>query len=381
MKKSQLSEYLYFILNKSFKFTTVFRSSILLGLLISSNLSLNAQSIIPIFNGSFEKDRHKASQTPFGWYPYGDPKTSSPDIHSRYYTYFDVTQLPSDGDRFLSMVTRNDWSTEGICQFIETPMLTNGKYRLMMDLSTSNDFQSRLKNDTLAKFTNPARLEIWGYNRSQELDSLLAVTATLNHTDWKTYSLILTVPMQINDVCIVVSYPEGTVSPKPGNVLIDNIQNLEEIYAHPALPTDPNLLQEKSLEDLANIIEKLEPELISFSETSSMLKVFLSVPAVEKALKMQTVQNYIYNSERIDIIQHIKIMDAIGAKKLADIVRRAFRSYIYPEQATQEDVDFFSSVDAIYQQASTEKSLLKSKLQFLEAHKESFLEEIKTQLY
>ena len=380
MKNTQSADLLMFTKHNR-QNEIILMKQLVLGFLLFLNYSISSQSIIPIFNGSFEKDTHKASQVPFGWYPYGDPKTSSPDIHSRYYTYFGVTQTPVHGDRFVSMVTRNDWSTEGICQFLEAPMLTNGKYRLKMDLAMAEAFQSKLKNDTLAQFNAPARIEIWGFNRGQEKDNLLASTANIDHSDWKTYSILLNIPMQINDLCILASFPEGISSPTNGNLLLDNIQNLEEIYAHPALPTDPKLLQEKSLEDLATIIEKLEPDLISLSETSAQLKIFLRVSNLENALKNQSVQNYIYNEDREEIIQHIKILNAIGADHLAEIIRRAFRSYVHPQDVTQSDVDFFNSVDAIYQKASSERSLLKSKLQFLENHKTGFLKEIESQLY
>ncbi len=341
-----------------------------------------AQEQLNLFNSSFEKDVHQSSRTPWGWYPYPDDKISSPDIHSRYYTYFNVKHVPSDGDRFISMVTRPDRSTEGICQFMENPILPDNKYRLKLDLSYSDDFKSKmLKSDTLVSFNNACVIEIWGFNRFQEKDTLLAVTPTIDHSDWRTYILLINTEMQINDLCFITGYPDGTINPKAGNILIDNIQPIEAMYNHPSLPTDPAILESRSDEDLSEILRKVNPELTSNPNTSSNLKLFLAIPEVEKSLGSQTVQNYIFNTDREQVLRHLKILDAINAKHLSNIIRRSFRAYINPEQATQEDSDYFSSADALYKQASAQKSLATSKLEYLSLHRKSFIQEIVDKLY
>jgi len=342
----------------------------------------NGQDRLNLFNSSFEKDVHQSSRTPWGWYPFPDDKTSSPDIHSRYYTYFEVKHVPSDGDRFISMVTRPDRSTEGICQFLEHPILTENKYRLKMDLSFSETFESKmLRRDTLVSFNHPCVIEVWGFNRFQEKDTLLAVTPTIDHQDWKTYNLMIDAEMQINDLCLIASFPDGTITPRPGNILLDNIQPIEGMYNHPALPTEPSILQSKSNEDLSEILRKVNPELKSNPQTSANLKIFLALPEIEKSLSNQTIQNYIFNTDREKVLRDLRIMDAINAKHLSQIIRRSFRAFIHPDQATQEDADYFSSSDALFKQASAKKSLATSKLEFLNLHRKSFIEEVIELLY
>jgi len=342
----------------------------------------HGQEQLNLFNSSFEKDVHQSSKTPWGWYPFPDDKTSSPDIHSRYYTYFEVKHVPSDGDRFISMVTRPDGSTEGICQFLESPILTENKYRLKMDLSYSSELKSKmLKSDTLVAFNNPCLIEIWGFNRFQEKDTLLAVTPTVDHEDWKTYNLMIDSEIQINDLCFITSYPTLDAIATPGNILIDNIQPIEAMYNHPALPTDPSLLNNRSDEGLSEVIRKIYPELISNPNTSANLKVYLSIPEIEKSLSNQSIQSYIFNTDRAKILQHLKIMDAINAKHLSNIIRRSFRAFINPQNATQEDSDYFSSSDALFKQASAERSLATSKLEYLNIHRKAFIAEIVEKLY
>ena len=342
----------------------------------------NAQEQLNLFNSSFEKDVHQSSRTPWGWYAFPDDKISSPDIHSRYYTYFEVKHVPSDGDRFISMVTRPDRSTEGICQFLENPILPGNKYRLVMDLSYSSEFKSKmLRTDTLVTFNHPCVIEVWGFNRFQEKDSLLAVTPVIDHEDWKTYTLLIDTEIQVNDLCFITSYPDMNSTPVAGNILMDNIQPIEALYNHPALPTESSILTSRSNEDLAEILRKVYPELNSNPNTSSRLKLFLAIPEVEKALNNQSIQNYIFNTDRSKILRHLKIMDAINAKHLSNIIRRSFRAFINPESATQEDSDYFSSADALYRQASAKRSLATSKLEYLNIHRESFIEEIIEKLY
>ena len=344
--------------------------------------SICGQQSISIFNGSFEKDIHGAGKTPYGWYPYPDAKTSSPDIHSRYYTYFNVSQEPSEGDRFISLATRADGSAEGICQYLEEPILSEVKYQLTLDLSLSEKFESHTKDsEVIQSFNNPCRLEVWGFNRSRVKDTLLAISTTVDHTEWKSYKFFLQPEMQVNDLCLFVSYPPVNSKYTNGNILMDNIQPLLQMYNHPALPADPEILTNKSDEDLSEILKRVKQELLSSGATSPELKIFLSVSDVEKKLLNQTVQNYIYNTDRSVIFQHIKILEAIQANNLSAVIKRAFSAYLNPQTATQEDVDFFNSSEAIFQKANSEKSLLTSKLNYLKVFRKQFVDEVKSILY
>jgi len=146
------------------------RLLISIALLFATIVSPLAQRTISIYNGSFEKDLPGSGSTPSGWYAFPNDQTGSPDIHGRHYTYFSVTQTPSDGDRFVGMVTRPNGTYEGICQILEVPLEKGDKHIFTADFSRSDILESNVYGQTsMVNFNNACIVELWGFSRIQLL--------------------------------------------------------------------------------------------------------------------------------------------------------------------------------------------------------------------
>ena len=191
---------------------------LILLLLISS--SLNAQ-YIP--NMSFEGTPGE-SVSPQGWSPCN--LYSTPDTQPGAWM---VGKAPSDGNTYLSMVTRGDLGpngnhTEAAQARLLKPLQTGKGYEFSLDLSFSTDFGHFIGwGDEFLRYDKPVKLRIFGGSGPCEKAELLWESPTINQIEWKTYNMVL--KPELRDVFYIILEATYVGNTKYfGNICLDNFR-------------------------------------------------------------------------------------------------------------------------------------------------------------
>jgi hypothetical protein len=183
--------------------------------------SLSAQAKLQ--NGSFEGDEPQDATTPAGWHPCKEGTT--PDILPG---VWGVYTEASEGETFVGLITRDDGSYESIGQRLSQPLKTKECYELSIDLAHSK---------TYSGYNGPVKLRVLGGQSKCGRDQVIAISETIDHTDWETYSFEFVPKVPINYLIIEAHYKDGPFSHR-GNILIDNIQPVKQcVRASLDIPT------------------------------------------------------------------------------------------------------------------------------------------------
>ncbi|MBL7796153.1 MAG: hypothetical protein JNJ90_06570 [Saprospiraceae bacterium] len=185
------------------------------------------QHLIKLANPSFE-DEPRSSTMPTGWYYYGHPDESPPDIQPG---FFEVTNRASDGKTYLGLVVRDNSTWEGIGQDLPQPLKKGYLYEMSVALALPNEmFSISRMTGREAPFHHPVLFRIWGVDVEKNKEEILAETPPINHTDWKTYHFSL-LPRKHDYPAIAFTawYVDGEKKPYNGYILIDNCSALKVI--------------------------------------------------------------------------------------------------------------------------------------------------------
>lgn len=172
-------------------------------------------------NPSFE-GTPQMHQPPPGWTPC-DPK-STPDTQPGIWGH---TKPASDGDTYLSMVTRGPWggnanSTEDIEAHLLTPLSNNECYTLSIDLSTC-DYCGHDSDIGWISYANPAYLDVYASFDACGKDELIVRIGPVNHVEWKTYTFTFSPKRNgYNHLLLKAAWIE--LPEYFGTVLLDNIR-------------------------------------------------------------------------------------------------------------------------------------------------------------
>ncbi|MCB2219376.1 MAG: gliding motility-associated C-terminal domain-containing protein [Bacteroidetes bacterium] len=168
-------------------------------------------------NPSFEGIPAPATAPP-GW-QICTPVWSTPDIQPG---NFNVYMPPSDGNTYLGMTARNDFTWEDVHTSLNTPFAVDSCYTFKIDLAFQDD----------VNFLNmyPITLKIYGSNLSCDKSNLLWQSPAIANEEWETYEFIIK-PEEYDITDIVLEAYYTGANPYWGYILMDNIR----IYKSPSL--------------------------------------------------------------------------------------------------------------------------------------------------
>ena len=167
---------------------------------------------IKLVNPSFEEIPQDATM-PAGWHSCKNGTT--PDILPG---FWGVTTEAFDGDTYMGLITRDNGTWESVEQRLSEPLKKGECYAFDVKLCYSKQY---------AGYNLPLKLRIWGSETKCSRDQLLAETDFVKHTYWKKYELNFHVKKNINYIIIEAHYADGVFIPYKGNILVDDISEIE----------------------------------------------------------------------------------------------------------------------------------------------------------
>lgn len=177
-----------------------------------------------ISNPSFE-GLPQSGVAPFPWTPCNT--FSTPDTQPG---FWHVKKPASDGDTYIGLVTRGTLgpfanSGEALQTRLNTKLEAYSICTIHIDLAFSNTHAINEDWGGFVSYANPVILKIWGGSNSCEKTELLWQSLVIDHSDWKTYEVILSpVSNEVHYLILEADYTDpphfGTYY---GNILIDHI--------------------------------------------------------------------------------------------------------------------------------------------------------------
>lgn len=191
---------------------------------LCSGLPLTGQHDIRLKNPSFE-DKPAMSEVPSSWKNCGFPGESAPDIQPC--GAFEVTTLPSNGNTYLGLVTRDNDTWEKVGARVSQKMEAGVVYEFKIQLCRAAQYKSysRLTNEPV-NFNKPVVFRIFGGNSYCEKEQLLGVSPPVEHIEWATYRFTLSPQAKYSHILIEAYYADPRGIAYCGNLLVDNASEL-----------------------------------------------------------------------------------------------------------------------------------------------------------
>lgn len=168
---------------------------------------------IKIDNASFE-DEPEDAVVPNGWLIC--KLGSTPDILPG---GWGVITKPSDGATYMGLITRADKTWESVGQRLSSAIVFNQCYTMSVDLAYSKTYN---------EFINPAKLRVWAGKTRCDRGQLLWESDLIDHTYWETYEFLFETKATYNYIIIEAFFPNGYPAAYKGNILIDNMSDIED---------------------------------------------------------------------------------------------------------------------------------------------------------
>lgn len=194
-------------------------------LLFFQNL-LFAQKTITLKNPSFE-DMPSASAAPRGWIACGMKDESACDVQPGSYG---CKLPPAHGNTYVGMVTRDNYTWEGISQKLSAPLDSSVCYTFTIQLATSSEYNSyaRLTREP-ANYNEPVIFRLWGGYGDCDYQVLLAESSIIAHHEWKRYGFTMRhlQSKPLTHLMFEAYYPSGRrCNPSLGNLLMDELSDI-----------------------------------------------------------------------------------------------------------------------------------------------------------
>ncbi len=173
-------------------------------------MCLSAQEEL-IMDGSFEEDT-------LSHYWKGCNFNTSPD-HQPKKMGVNIPPALGNGDRYISLVARDDNTREDIGQRLVEPLEPGKLYSMQLCLAFSDNY--------ISSFKNPIVLKIWLGRDSCGKDELVWKSELIDHEKWKVYDFLLTTSLGDKMSFIYFEAGYASTSAYDGNILLDNISLIE----------------------------------------------------------------------------------------------------------------------------------------------------------
>jgi len=179
------------------------------GIILSLILNLSAQSI-ELLNPSFE-DQPQDATIPQGWTVCKEGTT--PDILPG---FWGVYTIPSDGQSYLGLITRNNGTWESIGQRLTAPLKKGTCYQWALDMAHS---------DTYSGYSGAIKIRVWISKLKCQKDQLIYESPLIEHLDWKTYEVKFAPKDEYRYILIEAFHSEAPFQFQ-GNILVDRLQEI-----------------------------------------------------------------------------------------------------------------------------------------------------------
>ncbi len=201
-------------------------------LLLISNILIIAQNskTIVLENPSLESIRRAGisnGMAPNGWLDCSMSNQTSVDLQPG---YFEVNTPPKDGESYVGMIVRENDTYEAITQKMENEFQGLQAYRVTVHLAKSNNYNSLTPNSKeFQNFNKACVLRIYAGNEFCSKAQLLSISPPIDHEEWKSYEFLLIPKENYSHITFEAFYVVPTLVPYKGNLLMDDVSNIEPI--------------------------------------------------------------------------------------------------------------------------------------------------------
>ncbi len=205
------------------------------------------QTTMRLANPSFE-GIPKHSTLPFGWGECKVGDASAPDTQPG---SWGVTQAAKEGSTYISLVVRENETTEAISQKLPINLLPTKAYRFSVYACHSEIFKGRQDpNDgaLLGDNSKPAKLRVWGGNALCSKQELLGETDLISNLRWLMYSFELNPKAELSYITFEAYYQTPIVNYYNGHLLLDHISDITIVDKDQ--PKKDTVVETKILKDL-----------------------------------------------------------------------------------------------------------------------------------
>lgn len=145
---------------------------------------------------------------------------------------------PAHGSTYVGMVTRDNYTWEGISQKLSAPLDSGVCYTFTIQLATSPNYISYARRTRQeVNYNLPVVFQMWGGYANCDETVLLAESPVINHRDWRKYHFTVRHlrDKPLTHITFQVHYPPGKrCIASTGNLLMDDLSEIAETTC----PTD-----------------------------------------------------------------------------------------------------------------------------------------------
>lgn len=195
-------------------------------LLVSSVLFAQALDTIPIKNPSF--DDFELGGPVVSWTDCTARGETSFDVLESGENYFDGTEESFEGPYIVSLVVRDNETSEGMSQHLQHPLLAGKIYQISVILRRPKTYNSysRVTGEKVS-YTEPIILDLYGGNGPCAVDELLAYTEPVTEFEWVQFDFVLEPTDDYSYLTLRAQYSGDTFY--NGAILIDYLSEITEL--------------------------------------------------------------------------------------------------------------------------------------------------------
>lgn len=183
------------------------KNLLLFYVLLLFKLTCNGQYLV---NPSFE-GTPQPNIPPPGW-QICNTSTSTPDVQPG---NFGVYLPPSNGNTYLGMTSRLDFTWEDVHTSLITPLSMDTCYNFKIDFA--------YQQDVAGYNMMPIILRVYGYNTACDKNHLLFISPAVSNTDWQTFEFMIH-PDEVDITDLVLEVYYAQLPSYWGYMLMDNIR-------------------------------------------------------------------------------------------------------------------------------------------------------------
>ncbi len=214
------------------KLTSLTAATLLLTFAVNAQSDTNVAQVIKLDNPSFE-GVPQATFSPRGWYDCGFAGETPPDIQAGDGSIFSVVLRPKEGNTFLGMVVRDNFTNERVGQKLNSSLYADSVYTFSIWIAKSSSYLSPSKSSPgqLVNYTTPAVLRIWGGDNYCEKLQCLAESEPVTNTSWQRYDFFMRPNQDVSYITLEAYYTALTKTPYCGNILLDAASDIVKVAA------------------------------------------------------------------------------------------------------------------------------------------------------
>jgi len=200
----------------------------LTGLIVEGNVSGQTPELLRLRNKSFDAPT-KYFVIPPAWYPQKLFLAGKNIKELRLSRFYRKEEKSQKGNTHVALATYANGVRENIGQRLDYPMISGHRYQIEFWLAwspvrtTVHPIQSMFHPETGLR---PVKIQLFGFYSQHILaNSLLAETTTVDHLDWKKYTLEWNSPGKFEYFYLVATWVGDEYY--NGNILLDNVSDIK----------------------------------------------------------------------------------------------------------------------------------------------------------